>query len=316
MILKQYKIITQLYNLFNKKYLKHNIPLFKKYGLDKKYYSSISSQDFKGLQEDLNIYDVNNSKDLLHKDPNFMRLETHIQKAILNWSDNGYAIIRSFFSREEVDTINNEIEDLIDTGKLKITYDKSRYMFANRLSKFIDNLAKHRMQPILEVLLKKKITLFQTINFKTGSEQSTHSDSIHMTTFPKGNLIAVWVALQDITVEDGPLHYYPGSHKLDYIMNEDYDNSGTRYKLGNKTYSNYGEKIQEVIDSSKIERKQFLAKAGDILIWHANLLHGGDKINVEGNTRKSMVFHYYADDVICYHEITQRPTLKGKLNHN
>ena len=27
-------------------------------------------------------------------------------------------------------------------------------------------------------------------------------------------------------------------------------------------------------------------------------------------TRKSMVFHYYAKDVICYHEITQRPTLK------
>ena len=54
----------------------------------------------------------------------------------------------------------------------------------------------------------------------------------------------------------------------------------------------------------------FLAKKGDLLVWHANLLHGGEKVVDQNSTRKSMVLHYYANDTVCFHEITQRPTLK------
>ena len=48
---------------------------------------------------------------------------------------------------------------------------------------------------------------------------------------------------------------------------------------------------------------------GDVLVWHANLIHGGEPQTNPESTRKSMVFHYYAQDAICYHEITQRPSL-------
>ena len=58
--------------------------------------------------------------------------------------------------------------------------------------------------------------LFQSINFLTGSEQHTHSDSIHMSTFPLGGMAAAWVALEDITPGNGPLRYYTSSHKLPY----------------------------------------------------------------------------------------------------
>jgi ectoine hydroxylase-related dioxygenase (phytanoyl-CoA dioxygenase family) len=134
-----------------------------------------------------------------------------------------------------------------------------------------------------------------------------------MSTFPFGNIIAVWIALEDITPENGPLHYYPGSHRLPYIVNSDYDNIGTKYSLGDKTYGDYEDRIQEEIDSQKLTKQTFLAKKGDLLIWHANLLHGGEPLIDKNSTRKSMVFHYYAEDVICYHEITQRPTLKKKI---
>jgi ectoine hydroxylase-related dioxygenase (phytanoyl-CoA dioxygenase family) len=52
-----------------------------------------------------------------------------------------------------------------------------------------------------------------------------------------------------------------------------------------------------------------IAKKGDVLIWHANLVHGGAPILNPALTRKSMVVHYYANDVIKYHEITERPSL-------
>lgn len=311
--LKRYKLSYELYNFFQKSYLQHNVSLYKKYGLKKKYYSSIANKDFNDLEEDKNIYDVKNSKDFLKEDIRFEKLEEHIQDGIINWSDNGYAIIKGFLSEKEVDDINSEIETLISNETLKASYGGSKYMFANRVSKLINKVANGSMKHILEVLLNREVSLFQTINFKTGSQQRTHSDSIHMTTFPKGNLIATWVALQDITIDDGPLHYYPGSHKLPYVMNEDYNTGETKYKLGEKLYDTYEDKIEEVLKENNLEKKEFLAKKGDMLIWHANLLHGGNKVIVDGNTRKSMVFHYYANDVICYHEITQRPTLKGKI---
>ncbi len=311
--LKKYKFTYELYNFFNKRYLIHNVNLYKKIGLKKKYYSSVSSKDFDGAKEDLNIYDVKNSKNLLNDNSAFLTLEEKIQEAILNWSDKGYAIIPSFFTNNEVDAINDEINSLITSGALKAKYGGSKYMFANRMSKLINEIANGKMKQVLDVLLNREVALFQTINFKTGSQQRTHSDSIHMTTFPKGNLIATWVALEDVTIDDGPLHYYPGSHKLPYVMNADYDNVGTKHKLGVKPYSAYEDKIAAVIAENKLEKKDFLAKKGDMLIWHANLLHGGNKVNVAGNTRESMVFHYYAKEVICYHEITQRPTLKGKF---
>ena len=57
--------------------------------------------------------------------------------------------------------------------------------------------------------------------------------------------------------------------------------------------------------------KKDLAKfyPGDVLVWHANLLHGGGPILREGATRRSMVAHYFCEEVICYHEMTQRPAL-------
>lgn len=167
-----------------------------------------------------------------------------------------------------------------------------------------------KMMSVLETILDKKVDLFQSINFLTGSQQRTHSDSIHMTTFPEGNLIAVWIALEDITADSGPLHYYSGSHKLPYLMNPDFDNEGTSVKLGNKSYTDYEDAVENLIADHTFEKEIFLAKKGDMLIWHANLLHGGEPVSNPESTRKSMVMHYFAQDAIAFHEVTQRPALK------
>jgi len=160
-------------------------------------------------------------------------------------------------------------------------------------------------------LLNKNVVPFQTINFIEGSGQKAHSDSIHMTTYPLGYLIAAWIALEDVTLENGPLFYYPGSHKLPFLLNGDYNSASSMLALGNKTYGDYEDALQAVIEKGDFAKKYFLAKKGDVLIWHANLVHGGAPIIDKASTRKSMVIHYYADDVIKYHEITERPSLLG-----
>lgn len=308
--LRRFKLSYMIFNLFKRKELQHNLVHFKKYGINKKYYSPISSEDFKGIEGKKNIHDVKDSNIELPKQRPFKALDSKIQDQLLPWSKNGYVILENFFSSIEVDAFNAEINQLIENNNANWRY-RNRILFAIHNSKLLyDAGTNKKLLTVLNLLLGKEVELFQSINFLKGSQQRTHSDSIHMTTFPYGNMIAVWIALEDITMENGPLHYYPGSHKLPYIMNKDYDNVGSKFMIGDKLYSHYEDKIQSIIDEKQLKKEVFLAKKGDLLIWHANLLHGGNAVIDSNSTRKSMVFHYYSKDAICFHEISQRPTLK------
>ena len=61
---------------------------------------------------------------------------------------------------------------------------------------------------------------FQTLNFLFGTEQSIHSDSVHFNSEPFRQMCGVWLALEDIECDQGPLFYYPKSHTLPELNNE------------------------------------------------------------------------------------------------
>ncbi|MGZ5134428.1 MAG: phytanoyl-CoA dioxygenase family protein [Flavitalea sp.] len=119
---------------------------------------------------------------------------------------------------------------------------------------------------------------FQTINFLNGSQQSAHSDSIHMTTYPLGYLVAAWIALEDVNEDNGTLFYFPGSHKLPYLLNRDFNEGETFLTLGKKDYSDYEDVLDELVKERGFAIKEFHARQGDVFIWHANLVHGGAPI--------------------------------------
>ena len=304
------KIIFQIYNFFHKKYLIHNLPLFQKYGIRKKYFSPIRAKDFFEIDEELNKHDRLDSREELPKNEDFLKLDPSVQNELLPWSSEGFVFLKGYFSSDSIDAVNDEVERLLKRKIIKFE-NKNKIMFAIHHSKILLDVGAHpKMIKILELLLDKKVNVFQSINFITGSEQAAHSDAISMTTFPKGNLIAIWVALEDINKENGPLFYYPGSQRYPYIMNHDFSNESSKFLLGKKKYQDYSNKIKEILIENKAKKKYLLAKKGDVLIWHHNLIHGGERIRNPKMTRKSMVFHYYAKDAIAYHEIKERPTLK------
>ena len=310
--IRKFKPAYELYNFFKRDQLVHNLPKYKKYGIDKKYYSSVSSNDFVGLDSPLNIHDRLNTRDTLPNLENFKRLPPQRQSELLTWSDDGYVILKGFFSQERVSQINEEVERLDKNGKA--SWVGNKMMFAIHYSEIILSAsADPELMNMINLLMGKQMDLFQSINFLTGSEQRTHSDSVHMSTFPYGNIIAAWIALESTDANNGPLHYYPGSHKLPYVVNKDYNNSGSGLFLGDKPYNAYEDKIASIVTDHSFERKLLFAEPGDVLLWHSNLLHGGEPHHDKSKTRKSLVTHYYAEDAICFHEITQRPTLKRKL---
>jgi phytanoyl-CoA hydroxylase len=303
---KRFKPAYMLYNFFQWKKLKHNVAVYKKLGLRKWYFSPVSSLDFVGLDEKVSDF-------LLESEQNqaniFDKIPENYQPNVADWNENGFVILKNFFTDTQVEAVNSEITRLQNEGKAPFRYG-NKIMFAFKNSEIIQKIATDSsLLNILHFLLKRKPILFQSINFLQGSEQATHSDSIHMTTYPLGGLAAIWVALEDITLENGPLHYYPKSHKLPYYLNADYYNEGSRFFLGQKTYSDYEAFIATKLADLKLEKQVFTAKKGDVFIWHANLFHGGEPHLNKAMTRKSLVLHYFSENTVCYHEITQRPAL-------
>ncbi|MGE3143702.1 MAG: phytanoyl-CoA dioxygenase family protein, partial [Hyphomonadaceae bacterium] len=73
---------------------------------------------------------------------------------------------------------------------------------------------------LLEFLYGRRAFPFQTLNFPVGTQQHFHSDSVHFSSTPERFMCGVWVALEDVGEENGPLIYYPGSHALPIYTTE------------------------------------------------------------------------------------------------
>jgi ectoine hydroxylase len=225
----------------------------------------------------------------------------------------GYMILKKFIPQPDVDALNNEVQEQLSKGEVGFNFT-GRKIFNFHEKSQLANTQYFRNPELLRMmsfLLGRAVVPFQSLNFILGSEQRPHSDLIHMTTEPQGYLIAAWFALEPCTPENGALTYYPGSHKLPFISTQDYDSGNTYFTIGDDSNKHYEDKIESVIAENKLQPAQFLAETGDVLIWHANLLHAGSPITSKdpNTTRKSMVCHYYGQDVICYHEMSQRPAL-------
>lgn len=309
-MIKRLKLTYQLYNFFQRKRLLHNKAIYKKYGIRKKYYSSVSSADLPENGPADPSLDETAFNAALQADPFYPKLSPGNQQALLNWSKNGFVVLDKYFDEAMVDKINKEVEDLITSKKVSFRYGGNKIMFAIHVSPLLKSIGDDpTLNNILRMLMQRDAVLFQSINFIKGSQQKTHSDSIHMSSYPLGNLIAIWIALEDTDESNGALHYYNGSHRLPYFMNKEFGNEGTKWMLGKKTYYDYEDMIAQKIKDYGLEKTIFRAKKGDVFIWHANLLHGGEPHPDATKTRKSMVLHYYGDGAICYHEVTQRPAL-------
>jgi ectoine hydroxylase len=313
--LRSLKVAYVLNNLLNTNRLRGNRALYRKYGLRKSIFSPIGSRDFGPERHpDIPWIDRPDAPQVLEEKPFFKNLDPALQEQVRGFLHNGFMVLENFFKPEETDALNREVEQMLASGRTGFNYTGRKIFNLYEQSALADArfFRNPQLLELLSFLLGKTVIPFQSLNFTLGSEQRAHSDSIHMTTEPPGYLIATWIALEDCTPDNGPLVYYPGSHRLPFIGTSDYDSGNTWFTIGEHSNRRYEDKVAQIILERKLEKQPFLGKRGDVLIWHANLLHGGSPIKTPGATRRSMVCHYFAEGVICYHEMSQRPALMKK----
>lgn len=197
----------------------------------------------------------------------------------------GYLIVKSVIDNYTIDQIVDEIYEKHPENK-----NSDRITDAWKQYDIIGHLAFNvKIMNILQRLYDRKPIPFQTLNFYTGTEQKLHSDQIHFCSDPINLMCGVWIALEDISMDSGPLIYYPKSHQLPFYTMQ-------KLHLDPGNYKEYENRIEKKIIKSELKPKYGIIQKGDIIIWHANLIHGGSKRKNMDITRKSVVIHYFFEN--------------------
>jgi ectoine hydroxylase-related dioxygenase (phytanoyl-CoA dioxygenase family) len=138
-------------------------------------------------------------------------LDAATEAMVRNYAEQGYVIIDPQIDDETIDRALAQIKP--DFEKHKTNRLQDAWQDHEAIKKIA---VAPRVLEILEILYRRRPIPFQTLNFSTGSQQRTHSDSIHFNSVPERYLAGVWIALEDVHDGNGPLHYYPASHKLPF----------------------------------------------------------------------------------------------------
>lgn len=215
--------------------------------------------------------------------------------------DNGYIIFRGAISDKFVNSLKSDFNKIINSNEFKKNPKYFHYNASPRIiegwkkSNYIKKLCyEKKVISFLEYVYGKKPVPVSTINFLKGTEQPLHSDYIHFGSLPELYLAGAWYALENVGDKNGPLTICPKSHKLGLI---DFTDLNLRIpKTTNelkKNYTIYEKYLVEIVKEKKLKKKKIFLKKGDVLIWAANLLHGGSKIKNKNSTRLSQVIHYH-----------------------
>jgi ectoine hydroxylase-related dioxygenase (phytanoyl-CoA dioxygenase family) len=229
------------------------------------------------------------------------------------YDENGYLVLRKFFSTDEVVALKQMAIDLwteprdpnliIDMGagpyanqRMKLSdapYECRKYNHKiNDLYLISELFRSYFLSPKLVRVLSNCVEgsplIINSLNFTVGSSQRAHFDTWYMPPPIEDAMVVASLALENCTPDNGPVFYYPGSHRL----------SKYRFSTGHIRAVESEMPVCDgflwpTLQAAGIEKKVLICKAGDLFIWHSQLLHGGSPINDPQATRRSIVVHYW-----------------------
>ena len=228
-----------------------------------------------------------------------------------HWNDHGYLVLRGFFDEATVGGYKRHLDALwreragpnnplvmfgVRGGHpFRDALDDDREQTYRLCDQYLldeptrDLNMDPRLVDVLHQLMGHAPVVCNSLLFEWGSEQDMHSDMFFMPPVTANQMLATWIALDDVTDSNGPLVYVPGSHKIPPHR----FSHGHVHAVTAEIASAVGG-IERTMSDRGLRREKFYARAGDVLIWHGQLMHGGDAIRDRSARRTSLVTHYYS----------------------
>ncbi|MCX5658142.1 MAG: phytanoyl-CoA dioxygenase family protein [Planctomycetota bacterium] len=149
----------------------------------------------------------------------------------------------------------------------------------------------------------------QTMYFWQGSEQRRHQDQYYLP-----GCFSAWIALVDVSPENGTIWVQPGSHLRKLVTARDLQDAPDKPKplFG----SHYDEAVDALYEQNRAAGLSAdvpaIARKGDVVIFHGKLIHRGGPVGKPGSFRHVMANHYIPNDFDGWpHEGWPRFTFDG-----
>jgi phytanoyl-CoA hydroxylase len=222
----------------------------------------------------------------------------------------GFLLLEGFFAAEQVDravaamgSLLDErprevfVEDLTTGGRTFWVGDNrrdARHFRFSDLYLMSEELRELALDPgldsVIEGVLGEPPALCSSLNLVKGGSRTIHIDSLYLTPRTPHKLAAAWIAFEDVHPDAGPLVYFPGSHRIPLYR----FNDGSHH-ANPEEEADWFDYIDVQLRLRGLRERRFMAKKGDVLILHADLVHGGSQIRDLGRTRRSMACNYFGE---------------------
>lgn len=261
--------------------------------------------------------DQRNARDLVEGKLEVGHISADEAEALRFWIDNGYIIIPDAIPEQVLDAALVDFEkaysgklhnlrfecEAVVKSRLASPWQKEMNEFPAKAldvhfhsSAIRDLIFSKRISRFLSLLFNAPAFATQSLGFFLGSAQEGHQDSAYVAYTNPLQFCASWIALEDVTIGAGELFYYPGSHRFpNFLYGGEYKSLDEAKRMNENTprgqVAKHVQKLAMLASEYGLQKKLLDAKKGDALIWHADLVHGGNPVSKEV-TRKSVVTHY------------------------
>jgi hypothetical protein len=155
---------------------------------------------------------------------------------------------------------------------------------------------------MLEHLIGEAMLLHLTLTGWVSTERDWHQDDYLNPPHVNSWYAAVWMALDDIDPASGPFEYVPGSHRWPLLRGEKVRSFLTEEEISGREHGishwpRLSERFVTPAVAAEIKRRgvtsrEFIARKGDVLIWHGRLMHRGSIPARPGLERCALIAHY------------------------
>jgi ectoine hydroxylase-related dioxygenase (phytanoyl-CoA dioxygenase family) len=149
--------------------------------------------------------------------------------------------------------------------------------------------------------------IYTTLYYERGSAQPLHRDTPYFCTRPEYNYLGVWVALEDANAKNGCLNVVRGGHLVpefdrEKIALQHYPSLDEVPGNSEVLWNTYQQMVIDRCAELGLKTELVEVEAGDTVIWHPQLPHGGSHIEDITRTRHSLVLHVTPVGVPVYYQ--------------
>lgn len=149
----------------------------------------------------------------------------------------------------------------------------------------------------LERLLGGPMGMHLNLTGWKSTERDWHQDDYLNPSFVNAHYAAAWFALEDIHPDCGVFEFVPGTHRWPTLRGERVRQLMRPRDAADPNWPRLSEAlvvpaIERRLRATGAEPKRFLARKGDVLLWHGKLVHRGSRPKDPALERRAIITHY------------------------